>query len=416
MNKIAVLGVPASGKTVLLAGLGGRYEKADSDGYFLVPESRETMTYVKGLLGSMRKGTWPLATTPDTLQELVWSVRQRVGGAPRRIGDLTVLDFAGEVYRAAFEGGSQDGFENEVKALREYVSGSTALAVLINLSDLIARGDDDERVADMVWATKKILDFAVGTIGATDTGDLNHRVALVFTQSDRYSATIGQYAGLNAMLEALLPMISQSYVGIDVLSAHVVDGTDLDDAGFEKPRAALSEAGLRDFWRWLVERCQVGESVQPPVGAEVCEEGKSVSSLVSSILREVSSDHLYAKGEIPTAKLANAARTMCLIEDPADVLLQFDSTVFGSADEGMIITPKAIYAKDLWVAPFRVPLDSDFSVRQDGGNLVFTWQDPSRGAESGRQGDVLMAMHGLTNESVGMLARLFNEWKENNGR
>lgn len=410
MNKIAVLGVPSSGKTVMLAGLGGRYEKADPNGYFLVPESRETMTYVKGLLGSMKKGVWPAATTPDTLQELVWSMRQRVGGAPRRIGDLTVLDFAGEVYRAAFEGGSQDGFENEVKALREYVSGSTALAVLINLSDLIARGDDDERVADMVWATKKILDFAVETIGATDTGDLNHRVALVFTQSDRYSATIGQYAGLNAMFEALLPMISQSYVGIDILSAHVVDGTDLDDAGMEKPRPVLSENGLRDFWRWLIDRCGDDASAKSPSN------DRDVPSLVASILREVSSDHLYAKGSIPADKLKNAARTMRISEDPADVLLQFDSTVFGSADEGMVITPKAIYAKDLWVAPFRVPLDSDFSVRQDGGNLVFTWQVPSQGVERSQQGNVLMAMNGLTREDVGKLARLFNEWKGKGGR
>lgn len=153
-NKIAVLGVASSGKTVLLAGLGGRYEKADANGHFLVPESRETMTYVKGLLGNMRKGLWPAATTPDTMQELVWSVRQRVGGAPQRIGDLTVLDFGGEVYRAAFEDGSQEGLEDEVKALREYVSSSTALAVLINLSDLIVCGDADMRVADMVWATK----------------------------------------------------------------------------------------------------------------------------------------------------------------------------------------------------------------------------------------------------------------------
>lgn len=400
MNKIAVLGVPSSGKTVLLAGLGGRYEKADPNGYFLVPESRETMTYVKGLLGSMKKGVWPAATTPDTLQELVWSMRQRVGGAPRRIGDLTVLDFAGEVYRAAFEGGSQDGFENEVKALREYVSGSTALAVLINLSDLIARGDDDERVADMVWATKKILDFAVETIGATDTGDLNHRVALVFTQSDRYSATIGQYAGLNAMFEALLPMISQSYVGIDILSAHVVDGTDLDDAGMEKPRPVLSEDGLHDFWRWLIDRCGTG---MPPFESQ-----RDVSSLVASILRDVSSDDLYAKGRILSAKLSRAMTAMQVCEPAEDVLLQFDSTVFGGADEGLLITTKAIYAKDLWADPFRIPLDSNFTVRQDGNNLIFTWYD--EGGERRREKDVQMT--GLGDVEVGKIAQLFNVWQE----
>lgn len=411
MNKIAVLGVPSSGKTVMLAGLGGRYERADPQGYSLVSESRETLTYVKELLGSMRKGKWPSATSPDTLQELVWSVRQRVDGESRRIGDLTVLDFAGEVYRAAFEEKTLDGFENEVAALREYVSGATALAVLINLSDLIARGDEDSRVTDMVWATKKILDFAVETIGASGSGDLNHRVALVFTQSDRYAATIGRYSDLQAMFVELLPMISQSYNGLDILSAHVVDGVELDGDGFETPKGGLSESGMHDFWQWLVDRCGKGRDEAGSSGSLaltlLVTPRRHAASLVAAILLDVQFKKLYAKGRIPPEKLANAALSMKLQEPTDDVLMQYDGTFFGDAKEGLVITSKAVYAKKLWSAPFRVPLDSDFTVNHDGANFIFTWQDPESGT---RRGDV--CMRGLPLDAVGRIAQLFNVWQE----
>lgn len=411
MNKIAILGVASSGKTVLLAGLGGRYEKADANGCFLVPESRETMAYVKRLLSCMKRREWPAATTPDSMQQLVWSIRRRTDEGTKRVGDLTVLDFAGEVYRAAFEGASQVGFEDEIKALLEYVSGATALAVLINLSDLIALGDEDTRVADMVWTTKKILDFAVESIGASQNGDLGHRVALVFTQTDRYSSTIGQYAGLKAMFDSLLPIISQSYSGLDILSAHVVDGTDLDDNGMELPRPVLSENGMCDFWRWLIARCE-SDGFRPRMGGSAQRHDvaplASVASLAESIAKAASSDDFYLKGHSPNAKLSNAMSAMKVRESSGDVFLQFDGTVFGSAAEGLLITSKAIYGKDLWEDPFRVPLNSDFTVVRHGfcNNLLFHWSE-----ESVKHKNTVL-MTGLSASVVDEIARLITEWRK----
>ena len=96
------------------------------------------------------------------MQGLDWTLaRQKDGGRsrPEIICEVSFLDFAGEVYRAAY-GISSDGdaeLKEQVEELKRYVRGADDLIVLINLRDVITHGLRDKRVQEAMWITKSIL-------------------------------------------------------------------------------------------------------------------------------------------------------------------------------------------------------------------------------------------------------------------
>ena len=163
MKKVAIVGVEGSGKTVMLAGLGNLYSRADEDGYFLSPQSFSTHRYVTNIIRGMREGRWPAATSADTLKSLDWSLKRQEGrNRPEQICEISFLDFAGEVYRAAFginEAPNEDVAE-QVDALKEYLAGADFVIVLINLRDIIDNVQD-ERTEESMWITNKILETAL---------------------------------------------------------------------------------------------------------------------------------------------------------------------------------------------------------------------------------------------------------------
>ena len=163
-RKIAIVGVEGSGKTVMLSGLGALYSQPDERGYFLSPKNFETVSYVNRQMAALKSGTWPVATVDDVMQSLDWDLRQRVGsGRPKRVGELSFLDFAGEVYRAAFvrKTGPDDALSEEVNRLKTYLSEANSVLVLVNLSDVIKHGPFSQRTEEAVWITNAILDYVI---------------------------------------------------------------------------------------------------------------------------------------------------------------------------------------------------------------------------------------------------------------
>ena len=151
MKKVAIVGVEGSGKTVMLAGLGDLYTYPDEDGYFLAPKNFGTAAYVAEKIERMRKGEWPSATAGDEMQGLDWTLsRQKEGGRvrPVNICEVSFLDFAGEVYRAAYgiANGGDASLKEQAEELKKYVCGADELIVLINLRDVITNGLGDKRV------------------------------------------------------------------------------------------------------------------------------------------------------------------------------------------------------------------------------------------------------------------------------
>jgi hypothetical protein len=71
-------------------------------------------------------------------------------------------------------------------------------------------------------------------------------------------------------------------------------------------------------------------------------------ALIIQILGGLADEHVFLAGSIPDIKLNNALRAYAPGVDPAEVLLLYDNTVFGSAKDGLLITLEAVYWHNMW--------------------------------------------------------------------
>ncbi len=252
MRKVAIVGVEGSGKTVMLAGLGDLYTYPDEDGYFLAPKNFGTAAYVAEKIERMRKGEWPSATAGDEMQGLDWTLKRREPGARKpaeKVCEVSFLDFAGEVYRAAYgiSGSGDASLKEQAEELKQYVCGADELIVLINLRDVITNGLGDKRVQESMWITKSILDTALGD----EAGKNAPRAAIVLSQADSYAETIKACGGAQGVLKKYLPYVANSYGWLDVFSASAVDKTELDADGKMVPAADFTAQGLLPIMKWI---------------------------------------------------------------------------------------------------------------------------------------------------------------------
>jgi hypothetical protein len=285
MTRVAIVGVEGSGKTVLLAGLGDLYSHPDNKGYFLSPKNFRTASYVVEKIAKMREGSWPAATAEDVMQGLDWTLRRK-GEAQKRptdICEISCLDFAGEIYRKAFveSDGPKDAEQmRQIEKLWDYVARADVLIVLVNLSDVIARGAGDRRVQEAMWVTDGILEQAL-----KERADrVQPRAAIVLSQSDRYSAVIRECGGAKATIERYLPLLANSFGWLDVFEASTVDKTRLDDDGMEVPAHDFTMEGLRPIMKWIVGDTSDDESSWTEVIATVALATAVVIGIVFSLL------------------------------------------------------------------------------------------------------------------------------------
>ena len=269
MKKVAIVGVEGSGKTVMLAGLGELYSKTDEQGYFLSPKNFTTASYVADKISRMRQGEWPAATAEDVLQGLDWTLRrkERADARPIDVCEISCLDFAGEVYRAAFgiKAETVDAdVADEVEELKAYIRQAQDLIVLVNLKDVIDRGLGDPRVRESVWITKALLEYALSTAG----GRKEPRAMIVLSQADSYAATIAECGGAKGVLEKYLRDVANNYGWLDIVAASAVDKTRLDDDGHIVPAPDFQPTELRMVMDWVVFGLTVGAGAKRgPVGS-----------------------------------------------------------------------------------------------------------------------------------------------------
>lgn len=374
MKKVAIVGVEGSGKTVMLAGLGELYSKPDEQGYFLSPKNFATASYVADKIARMRQGEWPTATAEDVLQGLDWSIRRKGEGAtrPQDVCEVSCLDFAGEVYRAAFgiRAESAEDLSSEAESLKAYVQNADDVIVLINLRDIIVNGIRDKRVQESLWITKSILQYAL----ESRSGRKEPRAALVLTQADSYADTIRACGGAKGVLEAYLRDVANNYGWLDVFAVSAVDKTSLDDDGHLVPAPDFSPTDLHEVLDWIVagvdrRKTETGSADDDRPRSN--RDNGEVAALADRLCDVVHEEKFYGRGNIPSDKLANAMKSMRVRESAEDVLLLFDTTVFGSAEEGLLMTSRALYGKDLYEAPFRIAWSSLSRVKKTG--LVFSY-------------------------------------------
>ncbi len=257
MKRVAIVGVEGSGKTVMLAGLGELYSHPDENGCFLAPKNFATASYVSGKIARMRKGEWPGATAEDVLQGLDWTLRRKRSKRDRPVDicEISCLDFAGETYRTAFgiRSESGQGASDEVDALKSYIREADEIIVLINLRDVIEKGNLEPRVQEAIWITNSILAFALDK----SNGRAEPRAAIVLSQADSYAGTIEACGGARGVLESYLPLVANSYGWLDVFEAYAVDKTKVDDDGNLIPAPDFNPVGLRSIVEWILHGISV---------------------------------------------------------------------------------------------------------------------------------------------------------------
>ena len=251
MSKISIVGVEGSGKTTLMAAFGEKYERPDESGYSLYPKDEQTHAAVCSLTGAMRAGRWPAATQHSVTNALSWTLLHRSGERVDEVCDLTFLDYAGEVYRLTF-GQVQDEakrapYAAQIAALREHVEAASALAVLVNLSDVINGSRMDPSVQQMVYLTGDLVKTAVGRVG-------ENRVAIVFSQADKYQETIESLGGLKQVLDRYMPLVASRFPKLRLFAVSAVGRTVVDEQGNENPPPDYAPTGLEAVMAWIVGR------------------------------------------------------------------------------------------------------------------------------------------------------------------
>lgn len=79
---------------------------------------------------------------------------------------------------------------------------------------------------------------------------------------------------------------------------------------------------------------------------------------------------VYLGDNIPDKKRMNAHRALRVREPMADICVLADATVFGGAEEGLVVTPKAVYFKNSFEVPNRIPFDEIQRVGVHKKNLM----------------------------------------------
>lgn len=264
MSKIAIVGVEGSGKTVLMTVLGEKYQTPDQYGLFLSPETRETSDFHRVNLDKLENGEWPIETPHDSVRSLRWTLQRKdENDGSIVMADLNFLDFAGEIYREAFDGaadGTGGQWVDECETLRRHVKESDVLIVLVNLRNVVLKMTD-ERTNQVVWLSKGIVDYAKREL------KIPH-VALAFTQVDAYREVIEDQGGdLKAVLQKYLPDVSNVYSNLPLFALSAVDKTKRGDDGLLRPAPGFGSKGLEELVHWILGCTEEGKKYAGEIAA-----------------------------------------------------------------------------------------------------------------------------------------------------
>ena len=247
---MAIVGAEGSGKTVMLAGLGEMFSRPDADGYYLEPQDIETASYIRRQSARLRSGKWPSSTPPDAAYGLNWLLKRTSGqGRSKAVAQVSCLDFAGEVYCAAFNATLSDkgAYAKEVQQLKKFIESADDLIVLINLRDAISGIEGSDRAVETEFAVLQLLKYVNEESAACP------RILLALSQSDMYAETIAACGGPRQTLFRYLPTVANAFGYLDSISIHVVDKTLLNAEGDVVPGRDYSLDGLRPLVNWLLD-------------------------------------------------------------------------------------------------------------------------------------------------------------------
>lgn len=230
MNKFAIVGCEASGKTVFMSALCDCFREA------IVPENAAANRFARFAARQLRAlREWPPATPPGKAVELNFTLREK--GRP--LAELGLLEFGGETFRAAFrEDESESAHKRAVHDLLAFLGDADFILVLASLKELFRDPgatplEEFERDTESIWVTRGLLEFIRKKAPTAS-------VVIGLTQADRYRRELEAGGGAERVLAARWPSIHQLTNGIPVLPIASVSGTDAEG----RPAEGFSTDGI----------------------------------------------------------------------------------------------------------------------------------------------------------------------------
>lgn len=225
MSKIAIVGCQSSGKTVFMASLSDYFRAGQRPDQtcWLIPENSDAHKFTERRNYEMRiLHMWPDATLGNPMS-LKWSLRQKNGVQT----DIEMLEFSGEVFRAAFrEEGSSPQHKEAAESLVSYLIDADFVVVLVGMNELFRSHNEDRKILEddieSTWVTRGLIDFVKKNLPPS-TG-----LIVGLTQADLYKNELEKFGGAANVLKARWPMISALYPDIPVVAVASVSKTTAD--------------------------------------------------------------------------------------------------------------------------------------------------------------------------------------------
>lgn len=96
----------------------------------------------------------------------------------------------------------------------------------------------------------------------------------------------------------------------------------------------------------------------------------AIERFLAAVKGKARSRSIFTRPEIVKYKLENALASFAPGVEASEALVLIDSTVFGSAKDGLLVTASALYAKDLGAEPRSIPIQDVKEVKFASGMLV----------------------------------------------
>ena len=231
MSKIAVVGCQASGKTVFTAALADYYRPNQRVNQLccMTPENANANRFSEMMIHQMRDlHEWPSATNAQRTMSLKWAMRRD----REVIAQIEMLDFGGEVFRAAFrddEGTPQN--QDAVRQLVDHLIDANFIVVLVSLAEIArdinhtATDQDVVLDAESKWVTRGLLDLL------NEHQSSGTKVIVALSQADRpeHKQLLETYGGAKELFEKAWPTVSAVYPDLTVISVASVSSTTMDN-------------------------------------------------------------------------------------------------------------------------------------------------------------------------------------------
>ena len=255
MPKIAVIGLEASGKTVLMTVLAKKLSQTFHQGYFLDPKGVATIKYVESVWHTLQNLDWPPSTPPGEMFNLRWGLRvtpEFSKNGKTYEAELHLLDAAGQDMRQLFAYDNVEDIPSYLRPLAEYCMQADILLIALNIYDFVGKTIEPIRRIENQAIIKAALDMMKKS---------NQHTAIIFTQMDKYQPFIEQKGGLESFCKKYLPYIYNAYIAnssntlISVAAVNQSVTVKKEDGELIRvPKPNFSSFGLEDVCEWLAKQ------------------------------------------------------------------------------------------------------------------------------------------------------------------